>query len=280
VRERLVISWVDPGNVSGRFTDNLLRWLYDDEHAVDEGRSATYRIAGHIRLETGPRLAPARNTIVRQFLSNAAYADVEWLLMIDSDMTFPVNFIETLMTDVRTEEGNIKRPVVGGLYFGGGHGVIFPVMYNMVDAKLNDGNPVKHVTDFTPGEIIPVDACGTGALLMHRGLLEYLATLHEEPAPWFAESMYKPEGAEFGQEFGEDFTFCMRVRQQEVPIYVNTGAVAGHVKGIEMTEHMWRTAHCGLVSVAPPTQVLRPSPALIVPTSGPNREQRRHPVKQ
>ena len=278
--ERVVISWVDPGNVSGRFMDTILRWLYDDEHAVDEGRDTTYRIAGHIRLETGPRLAPARNTIVRQFLANPNFSDIEWLLMIDSDMTFPLNFIEILMSDVRNEAGQITRPLVGGLYFGGGHGVIFPVMYEMCDPKVNNGNPVRNITNFRSGDVVAVDACGTGAMLMHRGLLEYMATLHEEPTPWFAESVYKPEGAEIAQEFGEDFTWCMRVRRQEIPIYVNTGAVAGHVKGIEMNEEMWRTGQCGLVSIAPPDGPIDvPRPQIVRPNAL-NREQRRALAKR
>jgi hypothetical protein len=255
--EPVVLGWVDPGEVSARFMRSVLHWIWAQERDVASGKESTYRLVGHIRIESGPRIAPARNTIVRTFLNDEKFKDLEWLLMVDADMTFPDDFLERIFNDVRNAEGKVKRPIVGGLYFGGGHDAIFPCAYRFVDPKTNGGEISQYVTDFTPGEIVEVDACGTGALLMHRDTLEYLATLHAEPTPWFAESQYKPEGAEQAQEFGEDYTFCMRLRHQEIPIFVNTGAVAGHMKMVELNETMWRTGLHGLNNVAPAPAVTR-----------------------
>lgn len=62
----------------------------------------------------------------------------------------------------------------------------------------------------------------------------------DSPTPWFHESVYK------GQEFGEDWTFCLKVRMMEYPIYVATDAKTGHMKQLEMNEEMWRTGHVAL----------------------------------
>jgi len=242
--EQVVLCWADPGNVSGRFMDSLLRVMYAGQKAVVEGRENHYGIAGHARIESGPRIASARNSLVRQFLDKKSWDGVEWLLMLDADMTFDEDLLDHLFTDVRNDEGKVTRPIVGGLCFGGGHGSILPTMYLITDPEQNNGSPVQLVTDWKDGEIVEVDATGAACLLIHRKVLEHMRTLFEEPYPWFAESVRN------GREFGEDWTFMLRCRKQGYPVYVNTAAKIGHIKSIEMNEEMWRTGQSGLKSIA------------------------------
>ena len=249
--------------------------MYQSQQAVAEGTSENYSVVGHIRQESGPRIASSRNTLVRTFLDQERYKDVEWLLMLDADITFDGALLERLFDGMRDDTGKILRPISSGLYFGGGHGSIFPCMYEIVDPKTNDGMAVKIIADFKTGDVIRADAVGAGCLLMHRGVLEQLREVHEEPTPWFAESVYK------GHEFGEDWTFCMKVRMQGYSIHVVTSTQLGHVKSVVMDEHMWRTGQTNLRSVsAPPNmsvelKLVPPKPEPMATITPLNREQRR-----
>ena len=230
--EPLVIAWVHPGEVNGRFMDSVLGLFYADrERAHKHGTTA---ITGTVWVESGPRIAHSRNLLVRRFLSNAAWAGTEWLLMLDADMTFSDTLLDNLFDGVRDDKGNLQRLIVGGLCFGGGHNSIVPTMYQIVDPKENGGSPVRVITEWDDGDVVPVDATGAACLLVHRSVYEHFATTYGEPVPFFAESVYG------GVEFGEDWTFCMRAMQQKIPIVVNTAAKLGHMKLIQMDENSWR----------------------------------------
>ena len=77
-------------------------------------------------------------------------------------------------------------------------------------------------------EIIEVDATGTGCLLIHRSVLEYM---QENANPnqgrdwaWFA------EGAINGTYFGEDLLFSKRLKSFGYKIHAHTGAILPHQK--------------------------------------------------
>lgn len=263
--ERVVLGWVDPGDVSGRFMDSVLRVLYASQDAYARGLRPDLVVPGHVRIESGPRIASARNKLVRRFLDEPRFKDVEWLLMLDSDMTFDESILVGLFEGVRDGKGKVVRPLVGGLCFGGGHGTITPTMYELVDSKENNGSPVRVITDFVSGDVVEVDATGAACLLMHRGVLEAMSLKYEEPALWFAESIYH------GHEFGEDWTFCLRARAMGFPIVVNTKVKIGHMKSVEMNEQMWRTGQVGLAT-PDPAKIAPVRDAPVIPL---NRETRR-----
>ena len=271
--DQVILCWVEPGNVGGKFMDSVIRLFYEDRRRAE--LDLPELVAGHSFLESGPRIAAGRNDLVRSFLAKEAWKDVEWLLMLDADMVFDGSLVHTLLDGTRNEQGQIVRPVTGGLCFGGGHGSILPTMYRFVDPETNNGSAFALVSEWEPNEVVSVDATGAACLLIHRGILELMAQTFPEPSPWFAESEYK------GQSFGEDWTFCMRIRNGlGFPIYVNTAAKVGHVKTIVMDETMYRTGMSGLKSItgfgAP--EVIKEAAAksqLILPTDPRNREQRR-----
>lgn len=173
---------------------------------------------------SGPRIATARNDLCREFLKT----DNQWFLMLDSDMIFEPDLLDKLLLSANDR----IRPVVGGLCFGGGRvGVPFPTLYTLTDPKKNGGKVTKVISNYPKDALCRVDATGAACLLIHRDVLlnmekefSSMPDGYANPHPWFAETVH------MGQEYGEDWTFCMRLRKMKIPIYVNTGIKLGHVK--------------------------------------------------
>ena len=266
--DRVVIGYIHPGEVRGEFMDSVLRTVLRDA-GRKEGRRITTEGGGYLALSSGPRISSARNSIVRQFLDSPVL-DADWLWMLDADMSFEPDTLDRLMEVADAKE----RPIIGGLCFGGGRGRIFPTMYELIDPSENDGEAIRYVTEWPEGAVVEVDATGAACLLMHRSVLEQMRERFPEPVPWFAESIYK------GTEFGEDWTFCLRVRRLGHRIYVNTNAPIGHVKTVSLDEELWRTGKVALgVGAAVPkerkAEARVVNPLRVVGSQPMNRQQRR-----
>lgn len=211
----ITVGYCSPGSVSTRFSDSLIDLMMSDS-----------RVSSRISVVSGPRIAAARNDICSTFL--AEKSKPEWLLMLDSDMSFDTDIVERMLQASHEK----LRPVVGGLCFGGGRvGVPFPTLYQMIDPGKSKGKVTKVLEAYPKDALCKVDATGAACLFIHRELLIQMKDKfglmpdgHENPHPWFAESIYK------GHEYGEDWTFCMRLKQMKVPLYVHTGIKLGHVK--------------------------------------------------
>ena len=261
--EPVVLAWVDPGHTSGRFMDSLLRLTYSENERAHLRGEAKPRMRGHLRVESGPRISSARNLLVKTFLTEAQFADVEWLLMLDSDMTFAPDLLDHLFEGVRDDEG-LAQAIVGGLCFGGGHGSIFPTMYEIVDPKENDGQANRIISSWDEGAHVKVDVTGAACLMVHRGVYESMAQAqgsYDIPGCWYS------EGAHNGLEIGEDWGFCLKARQMGLEIFVHTAAKIGHMKSIEMNELTWRYGMSGLKSVGEPEREARMK-GLVVPPKG------------
>lgn len=220
------MAWLSRGEVKARFMDSVLQTYIRDALT---GNRHLLRQGNGYECIVGSDIAGGRNDIVRKFLTRS----IEWLLMVDDDMTFPPDALEKLLASADPK----LRPVVGGLCFGGGRGSIYPTMYRLVDPKENDGDPRGHVNEWEDGELVKVDATGAAFLLIHRSVLVRMLEVFGEgtpAAPWFSFSAYK------GFPFSEDWTFCLRLMQLEVPLYVNTAVKIGHEKSVVMDEAMWR----------------------------------------
>ena len=72
VRDKVVIGWLDPGQVDGMFALSVA--------AVYAQRLS--RVEALIRVEAGGLLSRGRNELVDRFMRTS---DAEWLLMVDSD---------------------------------------------------------------------------------------------------------------------------------------------------------------------------------------------------
>lgn len=210
-RERVLL----PGFVDSR--DTVIETL--KKAGQDGGKKST----------SGCRIEINRNELVYWFLNDPRQA--EWLLFLDNDMVFP--------SELGVQLSKWRKPVVGGLYFQSGppHD---PIVFDQGQLRDNKWgvptqyyNPLRdQVFDFlemnrvpfipypmiltnpTGDPLLSCGGVGTGALMIHRSVLEQMRP------PWF---IYK------GDE-GEDLLFCQRVREElGLPVYVDMSTMCGHL---------------------------------------------------
>jgi hypothetical protein len=207
---------------------------------------------GSIELLTGPRVAEGRSQIVDTFLKDPIYKNVDWLLMIDSDMTFEKDALCQLLGhaydgDRKAKPRKPKCYIIGGLCFAGGRSKMYPTIYGGATRTAFDGSeqvvpePVK---DYPRNSLIKAMATGAAFILIHKQVLQHMAKPYPDgfstdvygqpnPHPWFVEGLSK------GVQFGEDIAFCMRANSLGYPTYVHTGIRTGHIKTLELNEALW-----------------------------------------
>jgi hypothetical protein len=221
------VAWLFPEDVNGWFTYSIvdmMRWdAQGPRHMVQED-------GGFITLSTGPRIAEARNQLVDIFAEK--HRKAEWLLMLDSDMTFHPSLLETLIAAADP----VERPIVGGLCFAGGKmNDPYPTVYKAIQVEDGDTSyaNIERVYDYPRNAMVRVGATGGACLLMHRQALAAIGEKHrslpnglQNPYPWFAEGVVGPKG----EPWGEDIVFCLRALQLGIPVYVHTGVQLGHRK--------------------------------------------------
>lgn len=135
-----------------------------------------------------------RNMIVRMMLE----AGHDWLLFLDDDQIFH----PSLLTDLLAHDVEI----VGGLYLRRDE----PFTANAYIGRTAQGGFVPiDLNDYQGDELLEVDAVGTGAMLIRRGVFERM------PEPWFVRG-----------EMTEDLIFCAA---QDGLIYCDLGARVGHM---------------------------------------------------
>jgi len=220
-----------------KFIDNRDTILYNLEK---EGRGA-----GYFQAE-GHRVDRNRDKIVEEFLDHPKKP--EWLLMIDSDMEHP--------GDLPMRLTRWEKPIVGGLYFHRGE-LHDPFVFKeagtytdkygrdtlqwapMRDTVFNfledNGIPLRDgalaVNDTKDPPLIEVDAVATGALLLHRSVLEFM------DKPIFE---YRQGG------ISEDLMFCYEAKNDYgIPIYADLSAISGHYNWVAMGQTQFRVLYKG-----------------------------------
>lgn len=259
----VVVAWIFNQEVSGNFAMCLAKLIQYD--AATQGFVQPANGGGLIAFSTGPRIAEARSQVVDQFAREPDFADAEWLLMLDSDMTFDPDLVERLMAVADSE----RVPVLGGLCFAGGRTQApYPTIYEEVQDDQGWVG-IRPVRDYPRDTLVRVGGTGAACLLVHRSVYAAMAqpypagfgTLADgktgNPYPWFIEGLTGPRG----EPFGEDIAFCRRLRHMNIPIHVHTGIRLGHMKVFELTEeHFLRT-------LSAPQSAAEPTPAPELPES-------------
>lgn len=147
-----------------------------------------------------------RNHIVEQaFMLGCTH-----LIMCDMDQTYPVDTITKLLAH--------KLPVVGCLVHRR-YPPFDPLLYR---GKLSE---YELIEDYKDGDLIEVDATGTGCLMFEMDVFRKL------PAPWFKFTL-----TDDGKPVGEDFGFCSNLRKTGQKIFVDTSIKCGHLSTMEITE--------------------------------------------
>ncbi len=220
-KDQVTIAWIDPGQVDGLFAVSMLG-LYG---------ARTSRISTVIRIG-GSLLSRQRNQVITAFLDDNT---AEWLFMIDSDETITPEAFDKLCAAAHETE----RPIVAGIYFGAWESAgPYPRPMPMI-LRLNERGTYDAIDDFPADRTIPVDAAGTGALLVHRSVLEAMRD-DSNAGPMAAHEAGKwcwfRDLAAGGEWVGEDVYFCRNAKRLGFPIVAATGARLGHHKSYWLTD--------------------------------------------
>lgn len=168
-----------------------------------------------LQLEYGA-LYDARDRLCRKVIHD----DYDYILFIDSDMTFDPDFAKRLIAH------NVD--VITGLYVDK-HENHKPLLFDTLSPETEDEAPfaTRAGLDLTQ-PLIEIAGCGAGALLVSNNALRLLK-IHQHD--WF-----KPF-----KGLGEDVSFCYRVTSKplSMKIYCDTTVRLGHLKTIEYTFDDW-----------------------------------------
>lgn len=162
-------------------------------------------------------IAVARNSLVAQ----ARAEGCTHLLMMDTDQIHPMNTaVQLLSHDVDAVGALVCRR----------YPPFYPILYR---GELGNYQYAPK-EEIRSGELVEVDATGTGCILFNMDVFE------DVTSPWFE---LKP-GAN-GKSVGEDIRFCSRLREAGRRIFVDTSIHVIHqtVYGVNLDTHeLWMKA--------------------------------------
>jgi GT2 family glycosyltransferase len=162
----------------------------------------------------------ARNQITKYALDKGGFDYVLWL---DSDMTFGPDLMEKLLADMEPEDGP-KRQAVSGLCFGR-RPPFKPCIYKSLDVQQQGQMiyPKAEVyLDYPRDQLFEVAACGFACVMMRMDVLEAMGIYG---VPFF------PIGG-----LGEDLTFCWRAQKIDVKFHCDSRLKIGHIMRIHVDE--------------------------------------------
>lgn len=146
----------------------------------------------------------ARNSLCQEAVKDG----FDYLLFIDSDMTFPPDVIERLV--------NVNADIATGVCYGRRfpHG---PVVYKDVKPRtLFHDSSAEPFTEIPDG-IFEVKACGMAMCLIKVDVVKALCK-HYRNTPF-----------EPSKNMGEDLTFCYRARKMGFKIMADSSFEVGHI---------------------------------------------------
>lgn len=161
-------------------------------------------------IKTNGPIDTLRNDIIEKAMAEGC----THTLMCDVDQIYPVDTITKLLSH--------KVPVVAGSV-PRRYAPFDPIMLRDIDGVPTPMN----VGDYKDGELVSVDATGTGCILYNMEVFRKL------PYPWF-----KFRKTPDGRTLGEDIGLCMDLKKAGYPIYVDTSIKIGHMANIIVTESM------------------------------------------
>lgn len=153
----------------------------------------------------------ARNSLAK----HAVDGEFDRMLWLDSDMEFAPDLFVNLSKDM--DENNLD--IVGGLYFTRREPSI-PVVYQKVGYYHSDDDEVTPVAlnyyEYPQDQLFQCEGVGFGAVLVKVDLIKKVQKKHGLP--------FSPILG-----FGEDLSFCMRVRDVGSEIYCDSRIMVGHI---------------------------------------------------
>jgi GT2 family glycosyltransferase len=211
--ETLAIVWIDNGLVEGQFTLSLGNYLlYANKNNI--------KINSLIRVN-GNQIARQRELA----LSLTLESKTDWSLWIDSDIMFKPEDVDMLMNVANKE----NRKVISGLYYvsydgDGSFRNTVPAMYT-----YNNSDGLHYpILDFQEENIFKVDAVGFGFILIHNSVFSELKQKHS----WIFNDHFYDNGF----FISEDISFCQKLRENNIPIFLHPKAKVNHIKKVMFNE--------------------------------------------
>ena len=191
---------------------------------LDEYYRLRSKAVGHIESK-GLFIDHNRNRAVNWALE---YSGWDYLLFVDPDMTFPPDLMERI--------GQYTDPVVGGLYWR--HTLPEPIagMFVSADPLYDPLLPGQLLPMMENPGLYPVDCLGAGCLAIRRDVLENWSS---ECRPIF-QTLSTPDGSTL---VGEDVCFCWRLKQQNIPVLLDTSVCCGHLSSHVTDKNTYLAAH-------------------------------------
>lgn len=143
------------------------------------------------------------------------------VLWLDSDMCFDRHLFRRL-----SEHLDLGKEMITGIYTSR-KPPIRPVIYKNVffqpDETGTSGTPIAETWwDFPRDDLFEVAACGFGAVMMTTDVLKRVQDAYGLP---FSPVM----------GFGEDLSFCLRVKELGIPMWCDSSIKVGHVGTYQYT---------------------------------------------
>ena len=165
----------------------------------------------YIPKKNGP-LDGLRNAIVEDALKQGC----THLLMMDVDQVYPIDTIPKLLKhDLPIVHGQVHRR----------YPPFDPLMY---EGEI--GN-FKSKVDYEDGELVEVDASGTGCVLYQTKVFQTISP------PWFK---FVKDPNKNHDVIGEDIWFCKKAKEAGYKIYVDTDVEVVHLTMIGITKEFFR----------------------------------------
>ena len=164
----------------------------------------------------------ARNQLTKYAVEKGGYDYVLWL---DSDMTFEKDLLIRLIDDIEGKETGEKLMAVSGLCFGRKPPLFKPCIYKRPEVEQKGNMLMPHAEnwfDYPRDQLFEVKACGFACVLMRLEMLEAMLIYG---VPFF------PVGG-----LGEDLTFCWRGQKLDMKFHCDSRLKIGHIMRIHVDE--------------------------------------------
>ena len=167
----------------------------------------------------GPRQEAQRNAAIAAFLKT----DGEWLMWIDTDMTFNRDMVERLLKTAHETGADAVGTL--GFIWDPSQQIVVPNAYLWSDVD----NAYHWVVNYEREAIVQIDATGSGSVMIHRRVFE--AWDHER---WHETWPVHPDS---GGLMGHDLAFFHKAtREDGFKLMWDTTVKTGHIKSFELTE--------------------------------------------
>ena len=205
---------------------------------MDMMHTAFVRSLTGLKHRSDVQISFAQGSLVYDGRNNLTKAAIDGgfdrILWLDSDVVFDSDLEEKLHTDL-----DAGAEMVSALYFTRAE-PIKPTVYKLVgmdrDPVGNRFPRAESFLDYPRDRVFPVEGCGFGAVMMTVDLLRRTTEAFGLP--------FSPMNG-----FGEDFSFCMRVRQLGVPILCDSRIKIGHVGMFTYDEELYKQRKLHIVDL-------------------------------